>query len=329
MKKSLIALAVMAASGASMAQVTLYGVADVWVGSSKDAIAGDGIRQTVVQSGGLSSNRFGFKGSEDLGGGLKANFLLEQGFKIDDGSATASTAFSRQSYVGLSGSMGEIKVGRIWTAFDDIAGATNSVFDSALSATNNVFLTTGYNGNPNNGVHYTMPEVAGINGAISYSFGENATAATSDSNVLAANLTYSAGPLGLGVAFQREDSGVSNDEVEFTRLNASYDLGAAKLLASYGLLDDVADDAKTNEYQIGADVPLSAALTLSAGYAYSKTKVAGVSESEASGFGAAVGYSMSKRTTAYAGLQRAEEKDLVGNTKAKSSVYAVGVKHTF
>jgi predicted porin len=65
---------------------------------------------------------------------LKANFLLEQGFNLDDGTqGTARQMFSRQSYVGFSGNWGEVKLGRMYTAFDDISGAANAVFDSALS----------------------------------------------------------------------------------------------------------------------------------------------------------------------------------------------------
>ncbi|MGH8437257.1 MAG: porin, partial [Pseudomonas sp.] len=73
MKKTLIALAVLAASGAAMAQssVTLYGVADVWLGSSKVEVAGVGQRQTVVDTSGVNGSRWGLKGAEDLGGGLK------------------------------------------------------------------------------------------------------------------------------------------------------------------------------------------------------------------------------------------------------------------
>ncbi len=143
MKKSLIALAVMAASGASFAQsVTLYGIADVWVGSIKAA----GNRTTVLESGGVSGSRWGLKGTEDLGGGLKANFLLEQGFAIDSGAG--GSGFNRQAYVGFSGGFGEVKLGNVYTAYDDISAAANSAFDSALAPQNGVWASTGYTSNP-------------------------------------------------------------------------------------------------------------------------------------------------------------------------------------
>ena len=144
MKKSLIALAVLAASGAAMAQssVSLYGVADVWFGSVKDGAPGARTSQTVVESGGVTDSRWGLKGSEDLGGGLKANFLLEQGFNLDSGAfsdtngdGVADTGFNRQAYVSLSSnSFGEVKLGKVATAYDSVSENTYSAFDSALSA---------------------------------------------------------------------------------------------------------------------------------------------------------------------------------------------------
>lgn len=113
MKKSLVALAVLAASGAAMAQsnVTLYGIADVWFGSSKFEVTGeDSARQTKVDSGGVDTSRWGMKGSEDLGGGLKANFQLESAVNMDDGT---STGFDRQAWVGLSGGFGAVQLGKV------------------------------------------------------------------------------------------------------------------------------------------------------------------------------------------------------------------------
>jgi predicted porin len=153
MKKSLVALAVLAASGASFAQssVTAYGILDIWAGTVKteDGVAGTSLTQTKLDSGGVSHDRWGFKGSEDLGGGLKANFNLEQGFTLDNGAHDAgSTGFNRYAWVGLSGGFGEIKLGKTATAFDDVNGASDAVFDSALSPMNHVFGSTNYNWTP-------------------------------------------------------------------------------------------------------------------------------------------------------------------------------------
>jgi predicted porin len=339
MKKSLIALAVMAASGAALAQssVQVYGIVDAWVGSERDRWFDhdnnqsrlNQPRQTKLGSGGISGSRFGFKGTEDLGGGLKANFLLEQGFEVDTGKAAETgKQFNRQAYVGFSGGFGEVKLGKIWTAYDDISGATNSAFDSAFSATAKVFASGGYNANPNNGLYYATPSFGGFSGALSYALGEDKSNVKSASKVWAAHVKYEEGPIFAGLAYQREDDGIpGNDAIKFTRLNGSYDFGMAKALASYGRVTEGND--KTNEYHLGVDVPLGGNLTLSGGYAYSKTKVAGVVDSKRNGVGIALGYNLSKRTMAYAGVNNSKEKDGAGQTIGKYNLYAVGVKHTF
>ena len=337
MKKSLIALAVLAASGAAMAQssVTVYGIADIWFGSNKaqtfDIGTGGlvGERQTVLESGGVSGSRFGFKGTEDLGGGLKANFVLEQGFTIDDGKAKdPAKAFSRQAYVGLSGGFGEVKLGNVFTAYDDISGTTTSAFDSVLSATNHVFLSNGYESNPTNNIYYATPSFGGFSGAVSYGLGEDKTSTTSASNTFSLHAKYENGPVFAGVAYQREKDGATDASVKFTRLNGSYDFGVAKLLASYGRMTENVLDSKTNEYHIGVDVPLSGALTLSGGYASSKTKIAGTEVLKSSGVGVALAYSLSKRTTVYTGIHNSSS-ETAGVKVAKNSSYAVGLKHTF
>jgi predicted porin len=351
MKKNLIALAVLAASGVASAQssVTLYGIADVWFGSTKteSLVAGKavGTRQTKIDSGGVSSSRFGFKGSEDLGGGLKANFLLEQGFNIDTGMestaaaakaagqpAPASQMFSRQSYVGLSSAaLGEVRLGKTFTPFDDISGVTTPGFDSALSPSMNVWKSTGYNDKPNNTVYYASPSFSGVSGAASYSLGENknATPGVAAGKTTSFNIKYAGGPVYAGLAYQTEKAAGSAPSVKFTRLNASYDLGMVKLLAGYGRVSDKLaglDGNKTTDWQIGADVPVTSALTLSGGYAHSKDNDS--INTKRTGLGLAASYSLSKRTSVYGGVQAAKtEKN--GAADLKSNLYAVGVRHAF
>ncbi len=313
MKKSLIALAVLAASGAAMAQssVTLYGVADLWFGSVNSA----GVSTTQLTSGGVAQSRFGFKGSEDLGGGLKANFLLEQGFNLDTGVADAGQAFSRQSYVGFSGGFGEVKFGKVWTAYDDITGAANSGFDSALSPNAGIWKSGGYNANPSNGFYYAAPAMGPVSAAVSYSLDEKSATGIQST---AFNVVYAAGAVMAGVAYQVDEAYATSDKNKFTRLNASYDLGVAKLLANYGIADLAG--AKTNEWSIGANVPVTKALTLSAGYARSTDDL--VVDVTRTGFSVVGAYSLSKRTLVYGGVR-------VNGDAADVKVYAVGVNHSF
>lgn len=312
MKKTLIALAVLAASGASFAQssVTLYGIADIVLHKDKGASA-------ALTSGGVSGSRFGFKGTEDLGGGLKANFLLEQGFSIDSGTTTTGQAFSRQSYVGLSGGFGEVKVGKMWTAYDDISGATNPVFDSVLSPTN-VWASSGYAANPANGLYYSTPSFGGISGAISTSLKEATAPATTST---AFHVKYEGGPVYAGLAYQIDKVGAT--DTKFTRLNGSYDLGMAKLLAGYGKVAVTGVAADVTDLSVGVDVPVSANAVVSAGYASSKADGSDRKSSYALG----VAYSLSKRTTVYGGLRN--DNDAATLAGGVDTRYGVGVKHTF
>jgi predicted porin len=323
MKKSLIALAALAAVSAASAQssVSLYGIADIYVGKAKgvSAAAGDG---------GLAGSRWGVKGAEDLGGGLKANFNLEQAVNLGTG---AATGFTRQANVGLSGGFGTVKLGRSFTAYDDIHGAANSGFDSALSATNGVWVD--YQSAANAQIYYATPEMGGLSGAVGFNLKGNQAL----DDVTSMHVKYVNGPIYAGLAYQ--DNKTTTEK--HTLINGSYDLGVAKILASYssvknprvtinGVSTPAAGgftDPKATEYQLGVDVPVSSNLTLSAGYAYSQTKAnSGAfrgSARNSAGYGLAAGYSLSKRTMVYGGFNANKTNGF------KNNLVAMGVNHTF
>lgn len=331
MKKSLIALAVLgAAAGAAQAQsaVTLYGIVDLWVGraSTTDAVTDVKSSATLMESGGVSGSRWGLTGSEDLGGGLKAVFRLENGFKADTG--TGNGGFGRQAYLGLAGGFGTVTFGNTWTAMDDILGASNSGFDSALSASNLVLAVPAlYASNPGNTVKYVSPSFGGFSAGFSHSLKED-SAVTGHEGITDFSVSYGAGPIAANFAYQVQNQ--TGNDLKLTALNGSYDLGVAKLLASYGQAK--AGSAKATDFQFGADVPLSAALTLSVGYAQSKDDNSFSADGKRTGFGVAAAYSLSKRTTVYGGLRTAKAKNggiLTDEESTKATVYAVGLKHTF
>ena len=361
MKKSLIALAVLASSGAAMAQssVTLYGIADIWFGSTKaqtlneaGVLAGD--RQTVLESGGVSGSRWGVKGSEDLGGGLKANFNLEQGFDLSSGEA-AGVQFNRQAYVGFSGGFGEVKLGRTGTAYDDVRGANNNTFDSALTAAG-LMGTFGINGVPSNGLYYATPAMGGFSAAASYALGEDKTAANGAGSILSLNAKYAAGPFTAIFAHQVEKGGTTfkanalnaliefdggdpatvvgvyvGEKATYNLLSGSYDLGVAKLLAFYEtakLALPGIGNIKAKDLQLGVDVPLSSAMTLAVGYAQGKAEDNGTEFYKTRAYSAALAYSMSKRTTLYTGFN-VNKGTSDGVTVDKGTTLAAGVKHTF
>ena len=320
MKKTLIALAVLGASGASMAQssVTLYGLADVWVGrTSATDDFGVKTKATQMGNGGLNSSRWGVTGSEDLGGGLSAVFKFEAKILLTTGE---SVGFARQSYVGLAGGFGTLTFGQTWTAMDDVIAAGSSGFDSAFSAYNNVLSTTElYAANPGRTIKYTSPSFGGFSGGASYSLDNDSTV---KEDITDFSLSWGAGPIAANFAYQVQGDFAGSEDLELTVLNGSYDLGVAKLIAGFG--QSKVASAKITDLQLGVDVPLSAALTISGGFAQSDGNAA-AGDVETSGFGIAATYSLSKRTTAYTGYQQAKVK----NSSVKSDLFAVGLRHSF
>jgi len=331
MKKSLIALAVLAASGAAMAQstVTLYGIADVWVGRVSVDNGTTDTSTTQMISGGVSTSRWGMKGSEDLGGGMKANFGLEQGFTLDDG---AGSGFGRQSWVGVSGGFGQVKLGLTGTAYDDVVGSLNAVFDSDLAPTNSpaggVFkANTG--GKIGNQIYYGSPDFGGIVAAVSYSLSEDSNNVPAGAaSYTALSVKYSGGPLAAYIGYQEKDiNTVANDQSEM-QIGVSYNFGMATAKFAYGNVDNTGNTTgSTDEYMIGVDVPLSSAMTLSAGYATSEDDSAAGGQ-ERDGFGVAIAYSLSKRTIVYGGVKMTTY-DNVSAADVDYTVYAIGVKHSF
>lgn len=301
MKKSLIALAALAFVGAAAAQssVTLYGIADIWVGKPEGG-------KVQAGSGGVNESRFGLKGSEDLGGGLKAVFTLESGFSLANG-AVAGTLFNRQANVGFEGGFGTLKLGQNWNALDDMFGAANSGFDSALSATG--VWKNSYTGEAAAQIYYATPEFAGFSGAFSTQLKGN-----TPNRITAVHAKYAAGPVYAGLGYEDDKA----TKQKGTMINGSYDLGMAKLLGSYYTTKVTGVAGNTKSYQLGADVPMGSALTLSVGYASSKA----TGGKSASGVGLAAAYSLSKRTMIYGGLRAT-------NNEAGNDLWAVGVNHKF
>lgn len=319
----------------AQSSVTLYGILDLWAGSVKtESAAAGSLSQTVMQSGGVNGSRWGMKGSEDLGGGLKANFDLQSGFNLDDGTQAQGRLFGRQSWVGFSGNFGAVRLGRTTTPFDDVSGTSDAVFDSALAPMNSVFKSANsYTIRTNNTIFYQAPTMGGLSGAISYALGEDKTATTSASSTTSMNLTYAAGPVAVQFGYQVEDTAAAAD-VKYTRLGGSYDLGVAKLKAIYGKTQNVVVASvatagyDATDYQIGVDFPVSAALTLSASYAKSNDSKSTGFESSRKGYGIAGAYTLSKRTFLYGGLE-SDTATVASAADSKKTVFAVGVQHRF
>lgn len=358
MKKSLIALAVLGSvAGVAQAQstVTLYGLADVWVGSTKATVTSGGVstsaRTTRVDGAGFNTSRFGLKGSEDLGGGLKANFQLEQGYNSDTGTVGATGfAFNRQAWVGLSGGFGEVQVGRVWTSYDDIRSSANDTFNANIASSFSTWI--GYNDRTNNGIKYLTPSFGGISGSVTYALGEDKNTSTNgkDNNLLSVGVQYAGGPVFVGFAHQTEKSGTTTKlgaagtlgglipdgtKVAYNLLNGSYDLGVVKLLAGFNQAKATEPATpgflKASEFFFGVEAPLSSALSVAGGVSQSKIKDDTGPQLKGTGFSIAAKYALSKRTFTYAALTQTKFKDNTGATSdsAKSQLLAVGVNHSF
>ena len=353
MKKSLIALAVLAASGAAMAQssVSVYGLADVWVGSVKNSTATTSARETVLESGGFATSRIGFKGTEDLGGGLKANFQIETSVAMDR--PTPSSLGDRQAWVGLSGGFGAIELGRSWTPYDDTRALINDTFNANVAAS---FVNwVGYTDRGTNGIRYNTPSFGGLSASALVGLGEdkNTGGTNKASGLTSISLNYANGPIAAGLAYQTEKDnnngagvfadvtglagavGVTTSKRTYTLVNGSYDFGVAKLMAGYNtvkLTSDqaVGNEAKANEYQLGVEAPLGANLAVGAGYAQSKIKLNGAEVAKTKGYTVALKYNLSKRTFGYAGLfnSKTTTPALPGDFD-KTTGYFVGMQHAF
>jgi predicted porin len=346
MKKSLIALAVLAASGAAMAQssVTLYGRLDASFGTSRTETTGAApaaeLTQTKIDQSNLNTTFWGLKGTEDLGGGLTANFKLESGFALDTGVGNTGI-FERTATVGFAGGFGAVNLGRQYTAYDALRGATNNVWDSNMSTTGTVWKTgmADYTNRISNSVRYDSPTFSGVSGAVAIGLGEDKTATVDASQSLSLHIKYAAGPLLVGYGYQEEKAqtfaaaippaaAVANGTVtnKYNLLGASYDFGVAKLTGSYnqaknGTLED-------KEYQVGVSVPFGKT-TVAAGYAHSNSTGAAL-ELNGKGFTLVGTYDLSKRTSLYAGYKATEvEKGAAAITTDKASTLALGVRHTF
>jgi predicted porin len=314
MKKSLIALAVLAASGAAMAQssVTLFGIVDTGIGYVNHDATGSS-RYGVGTSGNATS-RLGLRGTEDLGGGLKAGFWLEGEVFGDDGNASGLN-FKRESTVRLSGNFGEVRLGRETTPTFrtslkyDVFGATgigqfmgyrdwagNKIADSDTIRANNM-------------VSYSSPNFNGFTANISYAFDEKANTVAGNNKIgryVGGNVGYDNGPLSVTLAYGTVKSAANfgglldsadRDEVE---LGASYNFGVAKLTGLAQQVkykaDNVGASGKFNNYMIGVSAPVGGVGEVKAQYAYYDQKGFNTKAQQLS-----LGYvhNLSKRTALY------------------------------
>ncbi len=330
MKKSFLALALMSAfSGAALAQsaVTVYGVVDMGL-ARDDNGAKTNSTTTKLDSGLQSGSRLGFKGTEDLGNGLKANFVLEMGLNVDTGASDqGGLAFGRQAYVGLSGDFGAVNFGR-QKSLTYVASESIDPFGVGLAG--NMHRLFGTVTRRDNAATYITPNMSGFSAAAQYGFGEKA-GNNSASRTVAASATYAAGPVLAALVYEKLNDAAGNDALagKKTLAGGSYDFGMAKAHAAYETIKGGTADA--NVWMIGATVPFGPGAFL-ADYTR-KTDKALATENKSSQIALGYTYSLSKRTNVYTSFSRtANDNNVAVNTTtagATDKFVNVGIRHAF
>jgi predicted porin len=331
---AIAAAATVAGPVVAQSSVTIYGVVDAY-GQVLDGAA----RQGRLQSGGLAGSRLGFRGSEDLGGGLRAFFVLESGFNVDDGSiGQGGTFWGRQAFVGLNSRYGQLSFGRqyssLYTAtadysifssspagpstaliggfgngYEPVRGASNTATPPAAGATGN--------GGPariNNSLRYATPAWYGLSASALYGAGEVA-GSTEDSRVFDLGLRYTAGGLDVLVSYL-DDKATGAAAAPLTNaatatLAATYSWQPLRLAAGYLQFNDKRGTNQDGKgYWIGADYSLGDHL-LKAQYVENKPEFGADNKSMA--FGVGWVYSMSKRSALYSSLTRFDNDPQAGS----------------
>ncbi|MCX8566362.1 MAG: Outer membrane protein (porin) [Glomeribacter sp. 1016415] len=208
MKKSLLALAALGAfAGAAHAQssVTLYGVIDAgvdYVSSAQQKASANGGKQISLTSGIMQGSRWGVRGTENLGGGLKAIFTLENGFSLNNGRlGQGGSEFGRQAFVGLSGDFGTVTVGRQYDSISDfVSGFSAGTQWGTYAAHPGDIDNFNNTARINNSIKYTSPNNGGLTYSALYSLGGFA-GEFQKNRVWSIGAGYANGPLAFGAAY--------------------------------------------------------------------------------------------------------------------------------
>lgn len=333
----LSAVALACAAGAhAQSSVTLWGIVDVNV----QQFRGEGVGNvTAVGNGSLSTSQLGFRGSEDLGGGLRANFWLEGSLNPDNGTGRSTNVnnqvvtgpasrpgtdgllFDRRSYVGLSGGWGEVRLGHDFLpthynsiSFDPfnangVARAGNFTFSAAGNGSLPTTITA------SNSISYWLPrDLGGFYGLAMYALGENPSGAANedDGNLFAARVGWTNGKFDVAVAAQRTSftAGPAVGDLAHANIGASYAFPWAKFFALYNQVevDVAAGTVRKRAFEVGAHVPVTPIARIRVSYARLEDRsTSGLvnangsarSENDASQFGVGFVYDLSKRTALY------------------------------
>jgi len=351
MKKTLVAIAALVAVGAVSAQssVTLYGRLDAAVGKNEVKVGGTALGAAAlagtrsdpgwnVNSGNVSGSRWGMRGTEDLGGGMKANFVLESGYSLDTGtSAQGGRLFGRNAYVGVSGGFGDIRLGRQVTFMADFgwaitggyanydAWAVNTGFGNKGSIAEDVVRK-------DNSISYRTPSMGGLTAGLMIAPGENGVpGGASNSTYYSGVIDFKNGPLQANLTYERDDTNAAGtptpggtSQTQWV-LGGKYDLGPAALALSVQRAKVL--NVKDTGWAVGVTAPMGP-VTLALEYARERSENSGTFAGRANALNLRAIYALSKRTDVYAFLSDGKSRTALGGTQDLSR-YALGVRHTF
>jgi predicted porin len=302
---------VAALSASAQNMPSIYGLLDVAAGRFQNPGAA---RQWREENGGLSTSFIGIRGSDDLGGGLRARFALETYIGVDSGTAGRSLTdpfWGRSAYVGLQGAFGTSVLGRSPTPLWQSTRLFNPFGDSARFSPSIRQYFTGFapaiigDSRWSNSVAFSSPEPEGGNGlsyGVQFNAGEGQPGATGRN--VGANAIYVSGPLSASGAWQRVRNGSGGFPAGFAlqstyQLGASYQFAPVKLYGQAGFVRTQAlNDIHASLYQLGAAVPIGLGFAMGS-FGHERAKSAGI-ESITRTFSVGYDYFLSKNTDLYA-----------------------------
>lgn len=347
---ALVALAPFASLAQAQSTVEIFGVLDMaYLHTSADGAAS----ASSLNTDGNTTNRFGFKGTEDLGGGLKASFWLEAAFSPDTGeggtasvdnkSAPVSAIFGRRATMSLSGTWGEVRLGRdLVPSFSNLTASMHPFGTNGVGNSGQLFypVSTGgttvrTNVRASNSVGYILPsKLGGFYGHAMYAMGEQAsnTATSNDGNYLGARIGYRSGPLNLAAS-----TGTTNYTTgDYTQSNfaINYLIGPVKLMYLWG--KNEVGVTQTTSNMVGTQWQLGKGEIR---FAYTTLKADAVAN-DASQWALGYVHDLSKRTALYTNYSQVSNDgtgkrfkvgggNSVTTAGGSSTGYEFGIRHKF
>lgn len=318
----------------AQSDVTMYGIADAAL-AVEDSDAPNTKRRVAINSGNQSSSRIGFRGTEDLGNGLKAMFNIEAGVSLDTG-AGDSVLFGRRSVVGLQGGFGTLTVGREYTPIAAVASMSD-IFGQGFYGSNLSAFTSGrLTRRLSNSVNYKSAAMNGFKLGAAYGLGETTSGPSHDTMGVA--LEYATGALTLGAGYHVIERLATDDDKEVA-LGAAYKLGAVEFKANYLLADQAGANNEFEQFNLGA------AMTVGTGKVFANLQQNRLEHgAKGNAFALAYSYPLSKRTNLYTSyaILRNNSTGVFGLNSSSTNVtppaaapgadpsaFTIGMRHAF